>query len=131
MAVALREAIDRNPTPTFAGLAELDGELARVRLARLGFDVPEHLPPLSPGAISAVADGAAGLLHELLIAWIEGCPDDVARFVAERSPNLVQVVLALADDSSGSIDHQMALDAIAAIEDTPEDPAALMALRSN
>ncbi len=75
LAGALRVAVDRNPTPTFAGLAELDGELARVRLARLGFDVPERLPPLSPGAISAVAAGAAGLLHELLIAWIEGCPD--------------------------------------------------------
>ncbi len=55
----------------------------------------------------------------------------MARSIAERSPNLVQVILALADDSTGSIDHQMALDAIAAIEDINDDLAAPMAERSN
>ena len=101
-----------------------------MRLARLGFEVPEHLPPLSPGAISAVAAGAPGLLHELLIAWIEGCPDDIARSVAGRSPNLGHVVLALAGDSNGSIDHQTARDAIAAIEGATENSAVTTAERN-
>jgi hypothetical protein len=131
IAVALRVAIDQNAPPTFAGVAGLDSELALVRLTRLGFDVPKRLPPLSPGAISAVAAGAAGLLHELLIAWIEGCPDDVARSIAERSPNLVQVVLALADDSDGSVDHQTAVEAIATIEHANDNAAVPAAERSN
>lgn len=131
LAAALREALVRNPTPTFADVSELDSELARVRLARLGFDVPERLPALSPGAISAVAAGAAGLLHELLIVWIEGCPDDVARSVAAQSRNLVQVILGLADDPDGSIDHQTAAEAIAAIQHANDNVAVPVAERSN